>query len=254
MSKFAATIAVATTLLFGTAAAEESKPTIVLVHGAFADSSSRNGVVNHLKKDGYKAIAVANPLRSVPTDASFVSDILASIEGPVVLVGHSYGGQVISNVVNKHNNVKSLVYVAAFAPDAGEAAADLADKFPGGTLGEALAPPVKLAGGGDLYIDQTKFHDQFAHDISAEDAALMAVTQRPITEAALAEKPLNPAWKLLPSYFVFGDSDKNIPAMALRFMAERAGSRRTVVVKGASHVVMVSKPNIVAELIENAAN
>lgn len=158
MSKFAATIAVATTLLFGTAAAEESKPTIVLVHGAFADSSSRNGVVNHLKKDGYKAIAVANPLRSVPTDASFVSDILASIEGPVVLVGHSYGGQVISNVVNKHNNVKSLVYVAAFAPDAGEAAADLADKFPGGTLGEELAPPVKLAGGGDLYIDQTKFH------------------------------------------------------------------------------------------------
>lgn len=161
----------------------------------------------------------------------------------------------ISNVVNKHNNVKSLVYVAAFAPDTGEAAADLAGKFPGGTLGEALAPLVKLAGGGvDLYIDQTKFHDQFAHDISAEDAALMAITQRPINEAALAEKSPNPAWKLLPSYFVFVDSDKNIPAKALRFMAERAGSRRTVVVKGASHVVMVSEPDIVAELIENAAN
>ena len=255
MSNFAAMIAVSTTLLAGTAAAEEANPTIVLVHGAFADSSSWNGVVNHLRKDGYKTIAVANPLRSVSTDASFVSDILANIEGPVVLVGHSYGGQVISNVVNKHDNVKSLVYVAAFAPDTGEAAADLAGKFRGGTLSEALAPPVRLAGGGiDLYIDQAKFHDQFAHDLSPEDAALMAVTQRPITEAALAEKSRDPAWKSLPSYFVYGDSDKNIPAEALGFMAERAGSRRTVVVKGASHVVMVSKPGIVAELIVNAAN
>jgi pimeloyl-ACP methyl ester carboxylesterase len=254
MSKFSAAAVVATALLSGTAAAQPAKPTIVLVHGAFADSSSWNGVIAHLKKDGYKTVAVANPLRSVSGDASLVSDVVGSIKGPVVLVGHSYGGQVISNAAKGHDNVKSLVYVAAFAPDAGEAAADLAGKFPGGTLGEALAPPVKLAGGGvDLYIDQAKFRDQFAHDVPAEATALMAAGQRPITEAALTEKSGEPAWKSLPSYFVYGDGDKNIPAQALGFMAERAGSKRTVVVNGASHVVMLSKPEVVADIIEEAA-
>ena len=254
MSKFAATIALAATLLSGAAAAEPAKPTIVLVHGAFADSSSWNGVIANLQKDGYKAVAVANPLRSVSNDARLVSDVIGSIEGPVVLVGHSYGGQVITNAVNGHGNVKSLVYVAAFAPDAGEAAAELAGKFPGGTLGEALASPVKLADGGvDLYIDQAKFRDQFAHDVPAYATALMAAGQRPITEAALTEKSGEPAWKSLPSYFVYGDGDKNIPAKALGFMAERAGSKRTVVVEGASHVIMVSQPKAVADLIEEAA-
>ncbi len=134
--------------------------------------------------------------------------------------------------------------MAAFAPDTGESAAELAGKFPGGTLGEALATPVKLADGGvDLYIDQMKFRDQFAHDVPAETTALMAVGQRPITEAALTEKSGEPAWRTLPSYFVYGDRDRNIPAKALGFMAERAGSKRTVVVEGASHVVMVSQPN-----------
>lgn len=254
MSNLAMTIFAAATLLSGVAVAQPASPTIVLVHGAFADSSSWNGVITRLQKNGYKAIAVANPLRGVANDARLVSDVLSSINGPVVLVGHSYGGQVISNAANGHDNVKSLVYVAAFAPDAGEAAADLAGKFPGGTLGDALAPPVKLAGGDvDLYIDQEKFHDQFAHDVPADAAALMAVGQRPITQAALTEKSGEPAWKSLPSYFVYGDGDKNIPAEALGFMAERAGARRTVVVEGASHVVMVSKPEIVADLIEDAA-
>ncbi|MFC0220501.1 alpha/beta fold hydrolase [Pseudochelatococcus lubricantis] len=254
MSKFAATVAVATSLLSGAAIAEPAKPTVVLVHGAFADSSSWNGVITSLQKDGYRTVAVANPLRSVSNDARLVSDVVASIAGPVVLVGHSYGGQVISNAAKGHENVKSLVYVAAFAPDAGEAAAELAGKFPGGTLGDALAPPVKLADGGvDLYIDQTKFRDQFAHDVPAEITVLMAAGQRPITEAALTEKSGEPAWKSLPSYFVYGDGDKNIPAEALGFMAERAGSRRTVVVEGASHVVMVSRPKVVADLIEEAA-
>lgn len=254
MSNLAMTIFAAATLLSGAAAAQPASPTIVLVHGAFADSSSWNGVITRLQKDGYKAIAIANPLRGVASDARLVSDVLGSINGPVVLVGHSYGGQVISTAANGHDNVKSLVYVAAFAPDAGEAAADLAGKFPGGTLGEALAPPVKLYGGDvDLYIDQEKFHSQFAHDVPADAAALMAVGQRPITEAALTEKSGEPAWKSLPSYFVYGDGDKNIPAKALGFMAERAGSRRTVVVEGASHVVMVSKPEVVADLIEDAA-
>lgn len=254
MSKFATTVAVVGALLAGTAVAQPSKPTVVLVHGAFADSSSWNGVVSILQKDGYKTVAVANPLRGVANDAAYVGNVLESIEGPVVLVGHSYGGQVISNAAQGRDNVKSLVYVAAFAPNAGESAADLAGKFPGGTLGEALAAPVKLAGGGvDLYIDQSKFRQQFAHDVAEQEAALMAVGQRPITEAALTEKSGVPAWKSLPSYFVYGDGDKNIPAEALGFMAERAGSKGTVVVEGASHVVMVSKPEVVADLIEEAA-
>lgn len=254
MAKLAVIAAFATALLSGIVNAEPAKPTIVLVHGAFADSSSWNGVVASLKKGGYTTVAVANPLRSVSNDARVVSDVVASIGGPVVLVGHSYGGQVISNAAQGRANVKSLVYVAAFAPDAGEAAAELASKFPGGTLGEALAPPVELSDGGvDLYIDQAKFHDQFAHDVPAETAVLMAVGQRPITEAALTEKSGEPAWKSLPSYFVYGNGDKNIPAEALGFMADRARSRTTVVVEGASHVVMVSNPRVVADLIEEAA-
>ncbi|WP_454745237.1 alpha/beta fold hydrolase [Ciceribacter selenitireducens] len=254
MSKSALVGAVVGALLSGTAAAEPAKPTVVLVHGAFADSSSWNGVIEILQQDGYPVVAAANPLRSVAADAAYVSGLVGSIEGPVVLVGHSYGGQVISTAARGRDNVKSLVYVAAFAPEAGEAAADLAGKFPGGTLGEALAAPVKLPEGGvDLLIDQAKFHQQFAHDVPAAEAARMAAGQRPITEAALTEKSGEPAWKTLPSFFVYGDGDKNIPAAALGFMAERAGSKRTVVVEGASHVVMVSKPQAVAELIEEAA-
>ncbi|GAB1581057.1 alpha/beta fold hydrolase [Phyllobacterium phragmitis] len=254
MSKLATAIALAGALLSGSATAESAKPTIVLVHGAFADSSSWNGVAGILQKDGYRVVAAANPLRSVASDAAYVSDVVKSIEGPVVLVGHSYGGAVISAAANGHDNVKSLVYVAAFAPDAGETAAELAGKFPGGTLGSALAAPVTLADGGvDLYIDQAKFREQFAHDVPAQEAALMAAGQRPITEAALNEKAGAPAWKSLPAWFVYGSADKNIPAKALGFMAERAGSRRTVVVEGASHVVMVSQPQAVADLIEEAA-
>ncbi len=254
MFKLAATVALIAALLSGGAVAQPAKPTVVLVHGAFADASSWNGVTKILQKNGFTVVAAANPLRSVAGDAAYVSDIISSIKGSVVLVGHSYGGQVISAAANGKDNVKSLVYVAAFAPEAGEAAADLAGKFPGGTLGQALAAPVKLIGGGvDLSIDQAKFHDQFAHDVSIEDAALMAAGQRPITEAALTEKSGSPAWKTLPSYFIYGDGDKNIPAKALGFMAERAASKHTVVIEGASHVVMVSQPQAVADVIEEAA-
>jgi pimeloyl-ACP methyl ester carboxylesterase len=255
MNKLAAALAIAGALFVGTAFAQSpARPTVVLVHGAFADSSSWNGVAKILQHDGYRVVAAANPLRSVSGDAAYVSSLVDSIEGPVVLVGHSYGGQVITTAANGHDNVRSLVYVAAFAPDAGEAAAELASKFPGGTLGQALAPPVKLADGGvDLYIDQSKFQQQFAHDVPVADAALMAVGQRPIAEAALKEKSATPAWKTLPSWFIYGDGDRNIPAKALGFMAERAGSKHTVVIKDASHVVMVSHPREVAALIEEAA-
>jgi pimeloyl-ACP methyl ester carboxylesterase len=255
MSKLPSVAVIAGTLLSGAAQAQEPpRPTIVLVHGAFADSSSWNGVTERLVKDGYTVVAAAKPLRSVKGDARYVSSIVASIDTPVVLVGHSYGGAVMSGAANDHENVKALVFVAAFAPDQGEAAAELAGKFPGGSLGEALDAPVKLSGGGvDLYIDQVKFHAQFAHDVPAEGAALMAAGQRPITEAALTEAAGEPAWKALPSWFIYGSGDKNIPAAGLAFMAKRAGSKKTVMVDGASHVIMVSHPQAVADIIKQAA-
>jgi len=255
MNKVFATLALTAAMFGATAAfAAPVKPTVVLVHGAFADSSSWNGVVKILEKDGYSVIAAANPLRSVKSDAQSVADVLASVKTPVVLVGHSYGGPVISEAAYGNANVKALVYVAAFAPEKGETAAELSGRFPGSTLGPTLSAPVELADGGkDLYIQQDKFHDQFAADVSQADAKLMAATQRPVTVAALNEAATEPAWKTVPSYFVYGDQDKNIPAQALAFMAERAHSKQTVVVKGASHVVMVSNPKAVASLIETAA-
>jgi len=231
-----------------------TKPRIVLVHGAFAESSSWNGVVAELLARGYPVVAAANPLRGVRSDAEYVASLLKSIHDPVVLVGHSYGGSVISNAATGNHNVKALVYVAAFAPEAGETAAELSARFPGSTLGDTLAPPIALpSGGSDLYIQQDKFGAQFAADVPEEQTKLMAVTQRPITVAALNEPSGEPAWKMIPSWFIFGDRDKNIPLKAHSFMAERAGSKETVVVKGASHVVMVSHPEAVAKLINKAA-
>jgi pimeloyl-ACP methyl ester carboxylesterase len=240
----------------GAAAAQaaDAKPTVVLVHGAFADATSWNGVAAKLRADGYTVIGAANPLRSVSGDATAVASIVKSVKGPVVLVGHSYGGSVISAAAYGQANVKSLVYVAAFAPEQGENALELSGRYPGGTLGGALAEPVSLADGGkDFYIRQDKFHQQFAADVPKAQAELMAVAQRPIAEAALTEASPAPAWKNVPSYFVYGTGDKNIPAAALRFMAERAGSRKTVEIPGASHVVMTSHPAEVARLIETAA-
>ena len=236
------------------AQAAPAKPTIVLVHGAFADSSSWNRVIPILQQDGYTVVAAPNPLRGVRADADVVADVVKSIDGPVVLVGHSYGGSVISEAAEGLTNVKGLVYVAAFAPDTGETALGLTGRFPGSTLGPALAPPVKLtSGGNDLYILQARFHDQFAADVPVPEAWLMAAGQRPVAEAALSEASTAPAWKHLPSWFVYGDGDRNIPPVAMGFMAERAKSRQTVVVKGASHVVMVSHAPEVARLIERAA-
>ena len=255
MKKTLTALAVASSLLFGSnALAQETRPTIVLVHGAFADASSWNGVITILEKDGYPVVASANPLRGVKIDAQSVSDILGGIRSSVVLVGHSYGGNVITDAANGHANVKALVYVSAFAPEAGETAAGLSGKFPGSTLGPTLAPPVKLADGGtDLYIQQDKFHDQFAADVPEAQAALMAATQRPVTEAALNEPTSKPAWKTLPSWFIYGTADKNIPPQAMAFMAKRANAKKVEVIDGGSHVVMVSNPQRVARIIENAA-
>jgi pimeloyl-ACP methyl ester carboxylesterase len=241
-------------LLPGVVNAQNAKPTIVLVHGAFAESSSWNGVIDALLAKGYPAIAVANPLRGVASDADYVARVVKSVNGPVVLVGHSYGGVVISNAVKGNPNVKALVYVGAFAPEAGESAFDLSGLFPGSTLGEALAAPVLLPGGAnDLYIQQPKFHAQFAADVPERQAKLMASTQRPVTDAALNEKSGPPAWRAVRSWFIYGDRDLNIPPAVLGFMAERARAQEAVVLKGASHALSVSQPRAVADMIGRAA-
>ncbi|MEH0981006.1 alpha/beta fold hydrolase [Micromonospora sp. CPCC 205556] len=236
-------------------AGPQDKPTVVLVHGAFADSSSWSPVIDQLKDDGYPVVAVANPLRGVKSDADYTASVLKTIPGPIVLVGHSYGGQVITAAATGNQNVKALVYVAGFAPEKGDSAATLSGKFPGSTLLEALAPPAPLPGGGkDLYIRQDKFREQFAADVSEEEAKIMAATQRPVTEAAINDKlQAEPAWKSKPSWFIYGTLDKNIPAQTHAFMAQRAGAKETVSVDGASHVVMISHPQQVAKVIRDAA-
>ncbi len=231
-----------------------ARPTVVLVHGAFAESSSWNAVAGELLKDGYPVIAVANPLRSVKGDAAYLASILSSIPGEVVLVGHSYAGLVMTEAGAGAANVKSLVYVAGYAADVGESAATISGRFPEGTLGPAIAPPVvQTDGGKDLYIDQSKFWAQFAADVPRAEAARMAATQRPILEAALAEPVSAVAWKTKPSWFIYGARDKNIPRSAQAFMAKRAKARETVEVPGASHVVMISHPGKVAAMIKRAA-
>lgn len=230
------------------------KPTIVLVHGAFAGSSSWNGVITDLVAKGYTVIAAANPLRSVKGDAEYVANLVASVRGPVVLVGHSYGGEVISVAAAARSNVKALVFVAGLAPEVGESAASLGNKFPTGTLGATLAPPVALSdGSSDLYIEQARYWKQFAADVPQSDAIAMAATQRPIAQAALGEPVAALSWKNVPSWFVWGSLDRNIPAALHAYMAKRAKAREAIEVPNASHVVMISHPHEVAALIERAA-
>jgi pimeloyl-ACP methyl ester carboxylesterase len=198
-------------------------------------------------------VAEANPLRGVASDGAAVSAIVRSIDGPVVLVGHSYGGPVITEAANGNPNVKALVYVAGFAPETGESSFMLSAKFPGSTLGDALTSVPLPGGGEDLYIKSDNYHAQFAADVSSAEAAVMAATQRPVTLAALQEPTGNPAWKSLPSYMIYGTEDRNIPAAVMQFMAERAHARKTIAIEGASHAVMVSHPARVVGIIEEAA-
>jgi pimeloyl-ACP methyl ester carboxylesterase len=229
------------------------KPTVVLVHGAFADSGGWNGVTRELLRDGYPVVAAPNPLRGVASDAAQLKAKLAQIDGPIVLVGHSYGGMVISAAATGNPNVKALVYIAAFTPDTGESAFTLASKFEGSTLPQTLRPVPLPDGNVDLYVDQKMFRQQFAADVPTKDAALMAATQRPATAAALNEAAAGePAWRTIPSYHLIAEDDKTIPAKLQHFGAERAhGVKQRE--KGASHAVFVSRADDTADFIERAA-
>jgi pimeloyl-ACP methyl ester carboxylesterase len=228
-------------------------PTIVLVHGAYADSTSWEGLLGRLPTGG-RVIAFANPLRGLATDTALLTDLVRSLDGPVVLVGHSYGGAVMTGVPADAGDIVALVYVAGFALTPGESAGDASALVPGSTLGDTLiSVPLSDGGGTDTYIAQERYHQQFCADLPAEQAAVMAVTQRPVTQEALFEPAGGEAlWRSVPSWFVFGELDHNIPAGAHHIMAERAGARRTVEIPGASHVVGISHPDEVAGLVLEA--
>jgi pimeloyl-ACP methyl ester carboxylesterase len=225
---------------------------VVLVHGAFADSSSWDAVVSRLEGQGYPVIGVANPLRGLAEDSAYLSSVLDTIPGPVVLAGHSYGGAVITDAAAGHSNVKALVYIAAFAPDEGETGLGILGQYPGSELPPALSVR-PFPGGQDAYVDPADFRQVFAADVPAAKARLMAAGQRPVALAAFAEPSTAPAWRTIPSWFLVAGADQAIPPAAEAAMAHRAGSH-TQVVRGASHAVLVSHPDATAHLIEAAAH
>jgi pimeloyl-ACP methyl ester carboxylesterase len=231
------------------------RPTIVLVHGAFADSGSWERVIDPLAAEGHRVIAAANPLRGLASDAAAISDLVRTIEGPVVLVAHSYGGAVISNVDADAGDIVGLVYVNGLAPDAGENCFQLAGMFPGSRLGDSTVRPVPRSDGTtDLYVASEPFHDIFCQDVPALEAARMAATQRPATQEALVEASgERPLWKRVPSWFLLGEEDRIIPPAVQRYMAERAHAHRTVAVEGASHAILVSHPAATVHPILEAA-
>ena len=232
-----------------------TKPTIVLVHGAFADSSGWDAVAGRLLDTGYRVLAFSNPLRGPLADGAYLRDFLTTIEGPVVLVGHSYGGAVITNAATSNPNVKALVYVAAYAPAEGESVA-AANALGGGhtevTDHLVLRPfPGAAEGDADAYIDPAHYHRLFAQDLPRDTTRFMAATQRPGALAALVTPSGPPAWKTIPSWYLVASQDRIIPPEAERAMAARAGSTMTEI--NSSHVAMMSHPAAVVRLIQAAA-
>lgn len=230
-------------------------PAIVLVHGAFADSASWSAVIEELQARGLEVVAAANPLRSVAGDAAYIRDVIRGIGKPVVLAAHSYGGVVITEAAARNSAVVGLAYVAGFAPDHGESAFQLSAMFPGSTLADAVTSYPLSTGGTELAIRPDIFRQQFAADVPATQAAVMGATQRPATEAALsAGLPTDaPAWKDIPSWFVFGDQDRTIPVELHRFMADRVNAEVSRELAGASHALSISEPKAVTATILEAA-
>lgn len=238
------------------AGADRDRPTVVLVHGAFADASSWDKVTAQLQRRGYPVVAAPNPLRSLSGDAAYVASILKGIKGKVILVGHSYGGSVITNAARDAGNVKALVYVAAFLLDQGESTQTVLDpeKFPGSLLGPATLderPYTDNAGEGvDLYIKEASFPAVFAADLPLSTARRMAVAQRPFGVGAFTGASGAPAWKKIPSWAVISTEDKAIAPAGQRWMAERAKAK-TVEVKS-SHAMSVSHPSAITDVIVDA--
>jgi pimeloyl-ACP methyl ester carboxylesterase len=233
-----------------------SQPTVVLVHGAFADGSSWNEVIKRLQAEGVQLTAPANPLRGISIDSAYIASFLEQIPGPVLAVAHSYGGAVLTNAATNANNVIGLVYVAAFAPDEGETLAAIASNSTDSVVLQALVELHYPTGEGqeetavEFRIDAEKFHEVFAFDLSEEQSALMAATQRPLSGLPFSEPTGVPAWKKLPSWAVVSSGDKVVGTDAVRSMAERAGAKITEV--EGSHVIMISQPEIVTDVILTA--
>jgi pimeloyl-ACP methyl ester carboxylesterase len=253
-----AILATAFSALAALPAAASAKPTVVLVHGAFADASGWYGVQERLEDKGYKVISPAHPLRGVSADAAYLKSYLTTIKGPIVLVGHSYGGVVITNAATGNANVKALVYIAAYAPDQGDTVQSLSALGKEGQIGPATLditpfPNPDGTTGQEGAIKLDVFHKIFAADLSKKLARNMAVAQRPASLVALGEPSGVPAWKTIPSYYMIAGADKAIGADAEVAMAKRIKPKKTITVKGASHVVMISQPKNTAEFILEAA-
>lgn len=226
---------------------DKSKPSIVLVHGAFADATGWQKVISILLKDGFSVTAVQNPLKSLEEDVATTKRVIEAQKGDVILVGHSYGGAVISEAAAGNNKVKALVYVAAFAPDKGESLDGLIKKYPPTPLFAAVVPD----SAGFLFIDQAKYHEVFAHDLSQEEARVLATTQKAIAGSVFGESLTAAAWKTIPSWYVVSTQDHAIDPDLERFLAKRMKAQTTEV--AASHVPFISQPVKIAEIIESAA-
>jgi pimeloyl-ACP methyl ester carboxylesterase len=229
--------------------------TVVLVHGAFADASSWTGVITRLQAAGVQVIAPANPLRGLASDSAYLASLLAQMPGPVLAVGHSYGGAVITNAATNAKNVVGLVFVAAFAPEGGESLGEAESGSQDSVLSAALVPFTYPTGADgqaalEFAINPAKLREAFAADLPEEQTAVMAATQRPVSELAFSEPSAVPAWKTLPSWTVVATGDKAAGTDVIRAMAKRAGATITEV--EGSHVIMISQPQAVTDVILSA--
>ncbi len=230
------------------------KPAVLLVHGAFADGSSWNKVAAQLQRDGYRVTTAAVPLRGLTYDSAYIRSVLEGMPGKTILVGHSYGGAVITNAATGSPKAAGLVYIAAFAPDEGEPVGALDAKFGGPATKIAVPHEFPLPGGGvgqELTIAPDKFHDNFAQDLPESETTVLAASQRPIAVAAFSDPSGPPAWKTLPSWSLVAKDDHMIPAAGQREMAERM--KATTVEQAGSHAIALSQPKAVTDLIEKAA-